>query len=255
MELTKNLPRRDLVSIVLSLTAITVLCWIYLIKMAQGMSMHANMPAMQIPVWDSAYFLMMFLMWSIMMIGMMLPSATPMILIYAGIAKKSAREGKTLAPVGSFVSGYIAIWIFFSLLATIAQWGLDEAALLSPMMVSKSAGLGAGILIVAGIYQWLPIKDRCLDQCRTPVNFISTHWQSGTFGAFKMGLSHGLFCLGCCWVLMCLLFVGGVMNLLWIAAITVFVLLEKILPLGAKGGRLTGIMMIGAGFTLFFSNL
>jgi predicted metal-binding membrane protein len=207
---------------------------------------------MQIPVWDVGYFGMMFLMWAVMMVGMMLPSVIPMVLIYAGVARKSAAQGMPVAPTGAFVSGYIAIWLIFSLFATIAQWGLDQAALLSPMMVSNSVGLGAALLIAAGIYQWLPIKDKCLQHCRSPVHFITTHWRLGSIGAFKMGLSHGAFCLGCCWVLMALLFVGGVMNLLWIAAIALFVLLEKVLPLGDVSGRVMGLLMITAGGIIAF---
>ncbi len=193
MQLTRELPRRDFIAIIISLGGITLLSWLYLVKMAADMSMPEGMSPMQIPVWDVGYFWMMFLMWAVMMVGMMLPSVTPMVLIYAGVARKSAAQGITVAPTGAFVSGYIAIWLIFSLFATIAQWGLDQAALLSPMMVSNSVGLGAALLIAAGIYQWLPIKDKCLHHCRSPVHFITTHWRPGSIGAFKMGLSHGAF--------------------------------------------------------------
>ncbi len=247
MKLTRELPRRDVTAIIISLGGITLLSWLYLLSMAANMSLSNGMAAMQIRPWDTGYFLMMFLMWAVMMVGMMLPSVTPMVLIYAAVARKSAMQGMPVAPTAAFVSGYIAMWLIFSLFATIAQWGLDQAALLSPMMVSNSFGLGAVLLIAAGIYQWLPIKDKCLDHCRSPVYFITTHWRPGSTGAFKMGLSHGAFCLGCCWVLMSLLFVVGVMNILWIAAITLFVLLEKVLPLGDVGGRLMGLPMIAAG--------
>jgi predicted metal-binding membrane protein len=249
MLFARQLPRRDFWAIVLSLGGVTLLAWLYLLSLNADMSMpmDGGMAAMQMPAWDLRYFLMMFLMWAIMMIGMMLPSVTPTVLIYAAVARKSAAQGTPVAPTGAFVSGYIAMWVGFSLFATLAQWGLEKAALLSPMMVSNSVGLGAGLLIAAGIYQWLPIKDQCLTQCRSPVDFISNHWRDGTLGAFQMGLYHGVFCLGCCWVLMLLLFVGGVMNLLWIASITVFVLLEKILPLGGRGGRISGIIMITFG--------
>ena len=247
MKLTRELPRRDVIAIIISLGGITLLSWLYLLSMAANMSLSNGMAAMQIRPWDAGYFLMMFLMWAVMMVGMMLPSVTPMVLIYAAVARKSAMQGMPVAPTAAFVFGYIAMWLIFSLFATIAQWGLDQAALLSPMMVSNSFGLGAVLLIAAGIYQWLPIKDKCLHHCRSPVYFITTHWRPGSTGAFKMGLSHGAFCLGCCWVLMSLLFVVGVMNILWIAAITLFVLLEKVLPLGDVGGRLMGLPMIAAG--------
>ena len=210
------------------------------------------MAAMQMREWDSQYFLMMFLMWSIMMVGMMLPSVTPTVLIYAAVARKAEKQSTPVAPTAVFVTGYFVIWTIFSLLATVAQWGLDRAALLSPMMVSSSVWLGALLLILAGVYQLLPIKDRCLSQCRSPFEFISKGWQKGFFGAFRMGIAHGLFCLGCCWVLMLLLFVGGVMNLLWIAIITVFVLLEKVLPMGDYGGRIMGVIMIAVGIAFGF---
>jgi len=252
MQLTRELPRRDFIAIIISLGGITLLSWLYLVKMAADMSMPEGMSAIQITAWDADYFLMMFLMWDVMMVGMMLPSVTPMVLIYAGVARKSNMQGIPVAPTGAFVSGYIAMWLIFSLFATIAQWSLDQAALLSPMMVYNSVGLGAVLLIAAGIYQWLPIKDKCLQHCRSPVHFIATHWRPGSIGAFKMGLSHGAYCLGCCWVLMILLFVGGVMNLLWIAAITLFVLFEKVLPLGDVGGRVMGLLMITAGGIIAF---
>lgn len=252
MRITRELPRRNFIAIIISLGGITLLSWIYLVKMAADMSMPEGMSPMQIPIWDFGYFWMMFLMWAVMMVGMMLPSVTPMVLIYAGVARKSAAQGMPVAPTGAFVSGYIAIWLIFSLFATLAQWGLDQATLLSPMMVSNSVSLGASLLIAAGIYQWLPIKDKCLHHCRSPVHFITTHWRPGSIGAFKMGLSHGAFCLGCCWVLMTLLFVGGVMNLLWIAAIALFVLLEKVLPFGDVSGRVMGLLMITAGGIIAF---
>ena len=248
----RSLPRRDLITIVASLLGVTALCWTYLIDMAIDMGSMMDMSMMQIPVWTADYFWMMFTMWSVMMVGMMLPSVAPMVLIYAAAARKAKDQGAPIASTGVFAVGYLIIWVVFSLLATIAQWGLDEAALLSPMMVSNSPWMGAALLIAAGIYQWLPLKDACLKQCRSPFQFISGHWRTGTFGALRMGLSHGVFCLGCCWLIMLLLFVGGVMNIVWIAAITIFVLLEKVLPLGATGGKCIGVVMIVAGALIFF---
>ena len=242
-----HLPRRDFLAIVFSLAGVTLLSWLYLFSLADNMSMPQGMAPMQIQPWDAGYFLMMFLMWAIMMLGMMLPSVIPTVLIFAAVARKSAAQGTPVAPTGTFVLGYIFMWFVFSLLATCAQWGLDRAALLSPMMVTHSVKLGALLLVAAGIYQWLPIKNQCLHQCRSPVDFITRHWKPGAMGAFGMGISHGAYCLGCCWALMGLLFVGGVMNLLWIAAITLFVFLEKILPFGAIGGRVIGGVMILAG--------
>ncbi len=215
-------------------------------------AMLVAMPNMVVRPWDISYALMMFLMWSIMMIGMMLPSVTPAVLIYQGIARKAARDGQTITPTWVFTLGYLLTWVLFSLLATVAQWGLDSAALLSPMMVTTSATLGAALLIAAGVYQWLPIKNACLRHCRSPIEFISSHWQTGSKGALKMGAQHGLYCLGCCWVLMSLLFLGGVMNLVWIAVITLFVLIEKLLPYGDIGGKIAGLAMVIIGSIAIF---
>ena len=145
------------------------------------------------------------------------------------------------------MTGYIAMWTIFSLVATTAQHALDHAALLSPMMVSTSAVFGAALLIAAGIYQFTPLKNACLRNCRTPAHFLSRYWHAGNFGAFRMGLRLGAFCVGCCWILMGLLFVGGVMNLLWIAAIAIFILLEKTIPFGDVSGKFAGAGMIVVG--------
>jgi len=252
MSFARTLPRHDTLAITASLVGVTALCWGYLVAMARGMCAPASMHmvALQIRHWSAGYAWMMASMWIVMMVGMMLPSVLPTVLIYAAVANKAAREGTPVASAHMFVLGYVVVWIGFSLLATAAQWQLDRFALLSPMMVSNSLVLGAAILVFAGVYQLLPIKNQCLKHCRGPIQFIAEHWKSGAAGAFRMGLEHGTFCLGCCWVLMLLLFVGGVMNLVWIAAITVFVLLEKVMPFGDASGRIAGLLMIAAGGTL-----
>ncbi len=234
-------PVRDALPAALSLAGVAGLAWAYLFHMAGSMGM------MGIHPWTPGHFLMMFLMWAVMMVGMMLPAVLPAVLIFQQIARKAHREGSAALPVSAFVSGYLAMWVLFSLLATALQWALDRAALLSPAMVASSPALGAGLLMAAGLYQWLPVKNRCLAHCRSPAHFIAEHWRPGAFGALLGGLSHGAYCLGCCWVLMGLLFVGGVMNLVWVAAITVFILLEKLLPWGDAGGRAVGLVMIAAG--------
>jgi predicted metal-binding membrane protein len=203
--------------------------------------------------WSASDFSMMFVMWVVMMIGMMVPSAAPIALIYAAIVRKAARDGTALAPTGVFVAGYIAMWALFSLGATLAQWGLDQARLLSPMMVSTSPWLGGGLLVAAGAYQLTPQKQACLEHCRAPARFISEHWRPGVAGAFRMGVEHGAYCLGCCWLLMGLLFFGGVMDLLWIGGITVFVLLEKVLPMGAQGARWAGGALLLLGFAVIWT--
>jgi len=208
------------------------------------------MPGMEMGVlrpWRAIDFALMFAMWSVMMVGMMLPAATPMALLYAQVVRKAARDGSVLPPTAVFVAGYLSAWALFSIAATAAQWGLERAALLSPMLVANSPRLGAGLLIAAGVYQLTPWKGACLSRCRDPVHFFATHFRPGVRGALRLGFRYGLYCLGCCWLLMGLLFVGGVMNLLWIAALSVFVLAEKVIPLGASGGRVAGVLMIGVG--------
>ena len=210
-----SLPRRDRLAIVTALIGVAAVSWLYLIRMAAAMkTMSPDMDMagmdmagmMQMRTWAAADFLLIFLMWAIMMVGMMVPSAIPMSLIYAAVARKAAGQGTPLAPTAVFVSGYVLIWTFFSGAATIAQWGLDQAALLSHMMVVTSPKLGASILILAGVYQMTPAKNACLQHCRTPAHFISKHWRQGAWGAFQMGIVHGAYCLGCCWALMILLF-------------------------------------------------
>lgn len=262
--LIRSLPWQDRIAILSVLAVVTILSWWYLVDMALGMnSMMGNegmegmksmgsgaMSMMQMPVWTASYFVSMLLMWVIMMVAMMVPTAVPMALVFAAISRKAAGQGKTLAPTYTFVSGYVFVWSLFSLAATLAQWGLDRAALLSPMMVSNSPGLGAGLLIAAGAFQLTPMKDACLKHCRAPAHFISQSWKPGVWGAFRMGAHHGAYCLGCCWILMGLLFFGGVMSLLWIAGITLFVLLEKVLPFGLLGGRLAGGAMALTGVVM-----
>jgi predicted metal-binding membrane protein len=194
--------------------------------------------------WTATEFALRLAMWALMMVAMMVPTAAPMTLLYAAVARKAAAQHYPLASTSVFVTGYIAMWTTFSLVATIAQHALDQAALLSPMMVSTSAGFGAALLIAAGVYQLTPLKNACLRNCRTPAHFLSRYWRTGNVGAFRMGLRLGAYCVGCCWILMGLLFVGGVMNLLWIAAIAIFVLLEKTIPCGEVGGRVAGAAMI-----------
>jgi predicted metal-binding membrane protein len=182
-----------------------------------------------------------------MMVAMMAPTAAPMTLVYALVARKAASQDHPVAPTFVFVAGYLAVWGLFSVAVTAAQWSLDQLALLSPMMVSASPVFGSALLIGAGLYQLTPYKDACLAHCRAPAHFISQHWHGGSAGAFRMGLDLGAYCLGCCWILMGLLFVGGVMNLLWIAAVAAFILLEKTVPFAEMGGRAVGAAMIVVG--------
>ena len=178
-----------------------------------------------------------------------------MILTYAALNRRRLEQRQAFVPTGVFLLGYVLVWSGFAVAATVAQWGLNWAALLSPMMVSTNALLGGGLLIVAGVFQWSPLKYACLKQCRTPMGFIMTEWRDGARGALTMGLRHGVFCLGCCWVLMALLFVLGVMNLLWIAALAGFVLIEKVAPGGQWISRISGIMLVAWGVWMVLAAL
>lgn len=251
---------RDRLFITGGLAGATILSWVYLVDIARDMaSGFCDMPGMEgiymgaVPVWNAPYFVMMVVMWAVMMVGMMLPSAAPTILLYASMHRNAGRV-PYLSTVG-FVLGYLTMWTLFSVAATLAQWALDEAALLSPAMVTTSPYVGAGLLAAAGVYQLTPLKSACLSHCRGPIAFLQHHWRTGKGGAFIMGLEHGAFCLGCCWVLMALLFVGGVMNLVWIGAITGFVLFEKLLPPGKLAERVSGIVMILAAAAFMLKGL
>jgi predicted metal-binding membrane protein len=177
---------------------------------------------------------------------MMTPSAMPMILLYARVGRQAAGTGKPLAATGWFAGGYLLIWIAFALAATSAQWALQRAGLLTPTMEGASNVFGGLVMIVAGLYQWTPLKDTCLQQCQAPWLFIQRHggFRGGARGSLALGARHGLFCAGCCWALMALLFVGGVMNVLWIAAITILVLAEKIIPAGRLISRIAGVAFL-----------
>ncbi len=207
--------------------------------------------------WHSDYWLTMLLMWWIMMIAMMIPSAAPMILLFARVHRHHRAQAQKKAstpvqhvavPTGAFLAGYLLAWLAFSLAATALQWLLERAGLLHSMLMwSTSHLLSASFLLAAGAYQLSPLKGACLVHCRSPIAFISRHWRNGRWGALRMGVAHGLYCVGCCWTLMALLFVGGVMNLVWIAGLAIFVLLEKLAPSGMWVAHASGFMMLAAG--------
>jgi predicted metal-binding membrane protein len=245
---------RDRLAVVSGLAGAIALSWFYLVPVSRDMYGPMNGPSawMMEGTWDARYFLLIFLMWAVMMIGMMLPSAAPTTLLFATVLRKSDPQNAPVARTYAFAAGYVLVWTAFSLAATLLQWLLARAALLSPMMTITSSTLGALVLMAAGVYQWTPLKQACLTHCRAPADFISRHWRPGVAGALRMGASHGAYCVGCCWVLMLLLFFGGVMSLTWIAAITVFVLLEKLAPRGVQGGRLSGVLLMLAGVVVLF---
>lgn len=259
--------RRDRAIVLAALSGLAVLAWLYIIWLAampaqdvtpggmEGMAGHdtpAGGMAPAIAAWSSTDFLLMLLMWAAMMVGMMTPSAAPMILLYARVGRQAAEARRPFAPAGWFACGYLLTWTLFSVAATSLQWLLEQAMLLTPMMRAQSPRVGGLLLVVAGLYQWTPLKDSCLAQCQSPFLFVQRHggFRGDRSGAIALGLRHGLYCIGCCWGLMLLLFVGGVMNLLWIAALAALVLVEKVTPWGRAVARASGLGFAAAGLVL-----
>ena len=191
------------------------------------------------------YAALTFLMWFVMMIAMMTPAVAPLVLIFDR-SRRSTGATPGLATL-AFAAGYFAVWSGFSALVTLLQIGLIRAGIVDAMTMSRRPLWTAGLLLAVGIYQWLPLKGACLEHCRDPIHFLTRHYRPGTRGAFVMGLAHGLYCLGCCWLIMLLLFIGGAMNLLWVAGLTLFVVLEKMFAAHALLRPLTGGAFIVAG--------
>jgi predicted metal-binding membrane protein len=236
-----------------AIIAISVLAWAYVIWLAGAMDMtgvdpSSDMSGMIMPAfkhWTLTDAGFMAVMWAVMMVAMMLPSAAPMILLYQRVGKSAALEGQAFGAPAWFTSGYLAAWLLFAAAATFLQWVCEQAALVSPGMSASSRAFGAALLVVAGVYQWTPLKEACLVQCQTPMNFLRRHaFRGDPRGALVLGLRHGLYCIGCCWALMALLFVGGIMNLLWIAGLAALVLVEKLLPANRLFSRSVGVAMI-----------
>jgi predicted metal-binding membrane protein len=222
--------------------------WWYLLHgagMPDDMSSMSGMDMGAPRAWTPGYASIVFIMWWVMMIAMMLPSAAPMILLY-GLVSRHQEKKRDSTPISSgiFLLGYLTVWGAFSGLATTLQWQLQDVALMSPTMALTSSVLGGLILIAAGLYQLTPFRDACLQHCRGPMEFVSRHWMPGAAGAWKMGIRHGLYCLGCCWMLMALLFYGGVMNLYWIIGLTAYIFLEKLIPRGMLVSRLASVVLI-----------
>lgn len=193
-----------------------------------------------------------FTMWAAMMVAMMLPSAAPAILLYGTVHRHSLGPGPP--PTATFLGGYLATWTAFAVVAATLQVALERAALASPLTMALVGRQAAGgLLIAAGLYQLSPLKNACLGKCRSPAQFLSRHFRPGVWGAVRLGLLHGAFCVGCCWLLMALLFVGGVMNLAWIALLTLLVAAEKLLPGGQWIARVSGVAIVGWGVVLLAS--
>jgi predicted metal-binding membrane protein len=247
----ESILKRQRMIVLSGLIGLVALAWIYLgfesTRMAEMGMAEMDMAMMQMRSWTALETSLTFAMWAIMMVAMMVPSAAPTILLYGLVRRKKSTLEHVLAPTGAFALGYIIAWVAFSVLATALQYFLHREAYLSAGMTLNNA-VAAGLLMVAvGVYQLTPTKEACLKHCRSPAEFLSRHWRKGTGGAVIMGLHHGLYCLGCCWGLMALLFVGGVMNLLWVALLAGFVLIEKLTPMGHGAARIAGLILLLAG--------
>ncbi|UVK37763.1 DUF2182 domain-containing protein [Mesorhizobium sp. AR10] len=282
----ERLLKRDRVITIAGLVAMCVLAWLYIVTGA-GLGMNAwemtrlalfphqqaaapDMPGMDMSgmdmgaidmgamdmateprIWGPAVWALMIAMWWIMMVAMMSPSAAPTVLLYARVHRHALAQGQIqdkLAPTGMFVAGYLLVWLGFAVAAAALHWLLEREAIVSTTtMSSQSRWLSGIVLIAAGLYQLSPLKNACLSHCRTPTAFLSRHWRPHALGALRLGALHGAFCVGCCWMLMALLFVGGIMNLVWIAALAVLVLAEKVFPAGQWVGRAAGIALIAWG--------
>ncbi len=237
--------RRDRSVVAAGLLGLVALAWAYVARMAAapaGAMSSMAMPGMAAGETPGLGWLLG--MWAVMMVAMMLPSAAPTILLFAGVSRRRRQQGRPAVPVTVFTLGYLLVWTGYAAAAAAAQWELHRRALLSPAMASASPLLAGGVLIAAGLYQWMPLKGACLSHCRSPLGFFSTEWREGARGALLMGIRHGSFCVGCCWLLMALLFVAGVMNLVWVMAIAGFVLVEKLVRGGAGLGKVAGVGLV-----------
>jgi predicted metal-binding membrane protein len=237
-----NALRRERLAVLCALLLITALSLGYTYWLATGFDMSGMMSPTFVP-WSIDYFLFMLVMWIVMMIGMMTPSVAPTVLLYAKVMNRGC---------GWFMAGYLLAWSVFATLATLLQWLLEWLALITPMMAGTSRVIGGAMLIAAGVYQWFPLKQACLESCRSPLSFIQSRggFPSNASGALRLGVSHGLYCIGCCWALMILLFAFGVMNLWWIAGLMIYVLLEKIVPFPGVFSRFAGVAAVAAGVML-----
>jgi len=245
--------RYDRTPAVLLLVLLPLVSWMWIAVMAKDMygSMTGASAWMMTAHWDAPHLLLLWAMWAVMMTAMMLPSAAPMLLLYGSVARRSPQRS-AVGGIYMFAAGYLVVWAVFSAGVTAIQRVFAALLLVSPMMETTSSAVSAALLMMAGLYQLTPIKLACLRTCQSPLGFLMSRWRKGSSGAFRMGLHHGAYCVGCCWALMLLLFAGGVMNLAVIAALTAFVAFEKLAPFGVHGARISGVLLILTGLWMIF---
>jgi predicted metal-binding membrane protein len=247
---------RERMPAVVLLILLPLVAWVWIVVMARDMygPMTGASAWMMTAVWDIRHLALLWAMWAVMMAAMMLPSASPMLLLYGGVARRSAAGASAASrQIYAFAAGYLAVWALFSLGATALQRLLAMFLFASSMMEVTSPAVGAALLLIAGVYQLTPVKQACLRTCQSPLGFLASRWRIGLTGAFRMGVEHGALCVGCCWALMLLLFAGGVMNLFVIAALTALVAFEKLTPFGAASTRISGLLLIAAALWLLVS--
>lgn len=255
----ERIVKRDGVIITLGLAGIAAISWMYMFNMA-GIMMNMDGGTRiccnpHIHAWNSLNVFLIFSMWTVMMIAMMVPSESPTVLMFAAINRERHRLRQPFVSTGTFLLGYLVAWTMFSAFASLTQLGLQTATLLSNAMVINSSILGGTLLVVTGIFQWTQLKYACLSRCRSALGFLLNEWREGITGALIMGFKRGVYCIGCCWLLMGLMFVAGVMNLLWMVIITVFVFFEKVIPGGFWISRITGLFLIVGGIWMVLGDV
>jgi predicted metal-binding membrane protein len=256
--------RRDRIVIVITLALLTGLAWSYLLSADMsmggmdmtGLRMIPSGMGLMIPAdtpWLAREFALVFVMWTVMMVGMMTPSAAPMIFMYAHVGRQTRAHGRPLAATVWFATGYFLVWAAFALLATLVQWAFERTTLLDSAMANTSTVVGGLLFVAAGSYQWTRLKDVCLTQCQKPFAFLMRHggFRGDATGSLMLGVRHGAYCVGCCWALMALLLVGGVMNVLWIVLLALLILLEKVAPFGHEIALVAGTVLLVGGVWLF----
>jgi predicted metal-binding membrane protein len=244
----ERLLQREELIVLCCLAVVILISWAYMLHMGWGMSgtgMEITLACLA--QWGPGDIAHSFIMWAIMMVAMMFPSATPMILMFTTVNQRHGETQRPLVPTGLFVLGYFLVWTAYSALAAMAQYGLHVSALLTHNLVITSPLLGGVLLVAAGVFQWTPFRDACMSKCRSPLGFLMAAWREGRLGALIMGLKHGLNCVGCCWLLMVLSFVLGIMNIVWMAIVTVFMLVEKAYPKSQWVSRTTGLILAAWG--------
>ena len=242
-------PKKEHYLVFLFLILLIIISWNYISSLSNSMGSMKEMSMIQNKEWFFSDFLAAFVMWSIMMIAMMLPSAMPMILVFSAVNKKRSESGKSFVATWIFIFGYVLIWTSFSLIASLFQFILHNLSVISDGLKLMNPFAGGIMLIAAGIYQFTNIKDVCLKNCQSPLSFVLNYWKEGKIGALLMGIKHGFYCIGCCWVLMALLFVAGIMNLLWIVIIALFIFLEKMIKIKYLS-KIAGVLLILGGIAM-----